>query len=633
MLNLNYNINKAIGGGGCIGVMKYNYSASFFLAAGGGGGAAGGGGSGVSVFGAGAGGGGAQAFSASINIIPNVGYQINIGGGGAGGVASPGLLGGANGQSSSFIYWNDTDETGPITLLAAPGRGASSSDGGTSGDGFTGGADGSTSLGTNSAGGGGGTQQNGENGNVDGAGFGGDGGFGGGGGGGAARGNANFGAGENYSTILVPGTSVPINNGAAGGIGGSGSPDTGQAGQPGSNGGGGGGSSDSFSTSFSGGAGGTGVLKIAYVGKTKATGGTITYDVPNNITTHTFGSGSSTFLYTYPYPWEDVVPYTVEVCPQQRDGFAPYIYEDPYSASIVSAIPGAVFKQGFTNLFGMDNIWDDISSYVRGTGVPIGSDRTITPSGSGTIVSVSATPWDIYGYPSSLLFSSNSLLNAGTDSGTFEGFNIPSASYSPSGSNFNWVAECWVTVPISSSFVLPNRSIVRKNDSYGLNLFSGINNTANVWQNNAETKYTGPLTASLTMDVGTLGSELIYQANATMGASGSNVMSAFQWHHIAFSSEYSQCDPTSSVGTHTIYRGFFDGREIFAAPINMCGFVERIPEYPTPQAANPALIFGDLFGDTPSLMQDFRFYKGTNKNYTASFDVNDVEPIVIARPY
>lgn len=319
---------------------------------------------------------------------------------------------------------------------------------------------------------------------------------------------------------------------------------------------------------------------------------------------------------------------------EERDGFAPYIYQDPYSASIVSAIPGAVFRQGYDILFGMDNIWDDISSYVRGNGTPVGSDRNITPSGSGTIVSSSSTAWDRYGYPSSLLMPSNSLLNAGTDAGTFEGFNIPSASFSPSGSNFNWTAECWVAVPVSSSFVLPNRSIVRKNNSYGLNLFSGINNTDNVWQNNAESKYTGSFTASLTMDVGTLGgSELIYQANDTMGSSGSNVMNGYQWNHIAFSSEYVQCGPTPADTSYTIYRGFFNGREIFAAPFNMCGFVLRTPLYPQTSPTSPALIFGDLFGETTGLMQDFRFYKGTNKNYTASFDVNTVYPIVVARPY
>jgi hypothetical protein len=359
-----------------------------------------------------------------------------------------------------------------------------------------------------------------------------------------------------------------------------------------------------------------GVGVVRYQGTPSGTGGQIVYNNIQDFTYHYF-TASGTFV---PLPQE------------QRTGFAPYIYPDPYSGSIVSAIPGAVFKQGFDNLFGMDNIWDDISSYVRGTGVPIGSDRTITPEGTGTIVSASATPWDRYGYPNSLLIPSNSLLNAGTDSGEFEGFNIPSASLSPSSSLFNWAAECWVAVPVSSSFVLPNRSIVKKDNSYNLKLFSGTNNTDQVWQNNAETKYTGPLTASLTMDVinPAFTNPLIYQANGTMGTSGSNVMNAFEWHHIAFSAEATDC---TGVTPYTIYRGFFDGREIFAAPINMCGFVERIPKYPSRQPANPALIFGDLFGETEGLMQDFRFYKGTNKNYTASFDVNDVYPIVIARPY
>jgi hypothetical protein len=318
----------------------------------------------------------------------------------------------------------------------------------------------------------------------------------------------------------------------------------------------------------------------------------------------------------------------------ERTGFAPYVYPDPYSGSIVSAIPGTIFKQGFDNLFGMDNIWDDISSYVRGNGIPVGSDRNITPSGSGTIISASATPWDRYGYPSSLLMPSNSLLNAGTDAGTFEGFNIPTASYSPSGSNFNWAAECWVAVPVSSSFVLPNRSIVRKDNSYSLKLFSGTNNTANVWQNNGESKYTGSLTASLTMDVGSVGSELIYQVNGTLGTSGSNVMDGYEWHHIAFSADYEDCgSEAANPNRYTIYRGFFDGREIFAAPVNMCGFVLRTPSYPQPAPTSSALIFGDLFGETEGLIQDFRFYKGTNKNYTSSFDVNDVYPIVVARPY
>lgn len=326
-----------------------------------------------------------------------------------------------------------------------------------------------------------------------------------------------------------------------------------------------------------------------------------------------------------------------EGAPDERAGFAPYINNDPYSGSIVSAIPGAVFKQGYDNLFGMVDIWDDISSYVRGKGVPVGSDRTITPQGTGTIVTNASTPWDIYGYPNSLFVPTGSQLNAGTDSGPFAGFNLTTASYSPSGSDYNWVAEAWIAVPVSSSFVLPNKSLMNKTDSYNLQLFSGTNNTDYVWQNNAENKYTGSYTASLTLEMlNSLpgGNSLVYQGNSTMGTSGSNVMNGYQWCHIAFSSEYQDCGSAgANPNRYTIYRGFFNGREIFAAPVNMCGFTTRTPLYPQYQASNPALLFGDLANETACLFQDFRFYKGTNKNYTASFDVANVQPIVIARPY
>jgi hypothetical protein len=316
MLNLNYNINKALGGGGCIGVMKYSYSASFFLAGGGGGGAAGGGGSGVSDFFAGGGGGGAQALSSSINIVPNVEYQINIGASGSGGIPQAGFTAGQNGQQSSFVYFNDTDRNAPITLIASGGFGApAGGGGGTSANGFTGGTPGAIALGTKSGGGGGGTQQNGENGDVDGTGFGGDGGDFGGGGGGAARNISDAGVGTAYNSIVIPGTAFNIDlTGVAGANGGSGI-GAGNAGQSATFAGGGGGSSDSFTTSYRGGNGGQGILKIAYKGKQKATGGTITYNAGQDTTTHTFTSGSHTFLYTYPYPWEDVVPYQVVLCP------------------------------------------------------------------------------------------------------------------------------------------------------------------------------------------------------------------------------------------------------------------------------------------------------------------------------
>lgn len=615
MLNLNYNINKALGGGGCIGVMKYNYSASIWVIGAGGGGA--------TDTQAGGGGGGGMVVSQSISIVPNINYQINVGAGGA--VDT-------NGQDSKLIGFDDIDSI-PIAFYAGGGFGASGLNGGNSGtgsivrdgittsySGFTGGSGyaSSNAFGPQRAGGGGASNAaNGINGNTP-ANSGGNGasGYTAGGGGGA----------------FFVGPTGPLGN--AGAVGSS------NAGAFGVGGNGYSAQQNAASNPRQASAGSNGVVIIQYTGKQKAiVSGNVTSSYVDGITTHIFNSGSGTFTYQFPYPYEQpVTPYQVVVCPEQKNGFAPYVYPDPYSGSIVSAIPGAVFKQDYDNLFGMNDIWDDISSYVRGNGVPIGSDRTVSPSGSGTIVSASSTPWDRYGYPSSMQIPSNSLLEAGTDSGLFTGFNITTASYSPSGSDYNWVAEAWVAVPISSSFVLPNRSLVTKADSYNLKLFSGTNSSGLVYQNNGEGKYTGSFTASLTMEtqvnVGDPASIQIYQANNTMGTSGSNSMGAYQWYHIAFSSQYQDCgSEAGNPNRYTIYRGFFNGREIFAAPVNLCGAPAFVPKYANYQPSSPALIFGDLFGDTEILTQDFRFYKGTNKNYTSSFDVNNVYPIVVARPY
>lgn len=620
MLNLNYNINKAIGGGGCIGVTKFNYSASLLVA---------GGGAGLPPLTASkarGGGGAGFIWTGSLNIIPNVSYQILV--------AETSSLGG-DGNESKFIGFDDNDTIpfevtsfgGKVQIEVLPdgifnggpqGSGSLSRAGVvTNYAGFVGGlgAFGSRGGYNNFVGGGGaGATSNGGNGDI-----------------GAAPGAQGGIGGTTYNAAdfnpTGPNQNLLIGAGGSGeSIGGASAPQTIRP------------SEYSQGASYNGTVGAKGSVVIKYAGEPKAVvtnAGTVTIA---GYTYHTFAPGTGSFIFTYPYPWSDVVPYQVEECPQQRTGFAPYVYPDPYSGSIVSAIPGTIFKQGFTNLFGMDNIWDDMSSYVRGNGTPVGSDRNITPSGSGTITSSSATPWDRYGYPSSLLIPSNSLLNAGTDSGRFTGFNIPSASFSPSGSSFNWTAECWVALPVSSSFLLPNFGIVRKENSYALDLVSFRNTGANVWVNNGESRWFGPQTASLMMTAGNISNAKQYQVNNTAGlaGSGSNTMNAFQWCHIAFSSEYSQCGPTPADGSYTIYRGFFNGREIFAAPINMCGFA-GVPQYPSLDGqANPALLFDAVnegLSEVNALVQDFRFYKGTNKNYTASFDVNTVYPIVVARPY
>jgi hypothetical protein len=560
----------------------------------------------------------------NISIVPNLTYQINVGAGGAVN---------QNGQDSYLLGFDDNDIY-PIQFYAGGGNGATF-DGGNSGTGSivragsvvetytvkTGGTGAfiiNAFGGQYAAGGGASNTTNGGNGTVDPPYKGGDGGSGDSSGGGGG----SFFAGP---------------TGAYGNAGVSGAGTYGRGG-------------NGFSTIQNGvveprqaTAGADGAVVISYPGKQKAfvTNAVTTFSDGNTI--HTFNSGSGTFIYTYPYPYEEpATPYQVIECPEEKNGFAPYINPDQYSGSIVSAIPGQIFKQGYDNLFGMVDIWDDISSYVRGTGVPTGSDRTISPTGSAiaNITSAITTPWDIYGYNTSLLMPTNTALNAGTDTGIGVGFNVATSSWyssSVSASQFDWVAEAWVQLPVSSSFTKPLNAIVSKLDSYNLSLFSGGPfDDAIIYKNpfSPVPKYSGALTASAVIEVAGpnpfAGDEqLLYP---TSSAASTNIPAGI-WYHIAFSAENLICgEVVASPNRYTIYRGFINGNMVMEQAINLCGTGENARPNPIQyRPTSPAVLLGSVSNE--ALFQDFRFYNGTNKNYTSSFDVSDVYPIVIARPY
>ena len=289
MLNLNYNINKALGGGGCIGVMKYNYSASIAVY-----GAGGGGGTDTQAAG---GGGGGMVVSQSISVVPNIIYQINVGAGGA--VDS-------NGQGS-FLIGSDDSDTIPISFYAQGGRkGESTGAGGNSGTGsivrngvttsypaFTGGTVYTTTNAFGPQKGGGGGASNSANGGNASDGNGGNGANGASAGGG---GGAYFvGPTGPYGVQGISGTTTGY------GIGGNGYSNQ-QNGQ---------------TNPRAASAGSDGAVVISYSGKTKANvTGNVTSSYTDGITTHVFRSGSGTFTYNVPYPYEEpITPYQLILCP------------------------------------------------------------------------------------------------------------------------------------------------------------------------------------------------------------------------------------------------------------------------------------------------------------------------------
>jgi hypothetical protein len=297
MLNLNYNINKAIGGGGCIGVTKFNYSASLLVA---------GGGAGIPALTASiarGGGGAGFVWTGSLSIIPNVSYQILV--------AETSSLGGV-GNESKFIGFDDND-TIPFTVTSLGGQiqtynnvttvyngGAGGSGSLLRGDvttnyaGFVGGVGAVGSRGgfSNFVGGGGaGARGNGGNGDIN-----------------AAPGAQGGIGGIGYDTAdfnpIGPGQSGIIAAGGSGeSIGGASAPQTIRP------------SEYSQGASYGGTVGAKGGIVIKYAGEPKAFVTNATTVTTQGFTYHTFNPGTGSFLFTYPYPWSDVVPYQVEKCP------------------------------------------------------------------------------------------------------------------------------------------------------------------------------------------------------------------------------------------------------------------------------------------------------------------------------
>jgi hypothetical protein len=601
MLNLNYNINDALGGGGCIGVMKYSYSASLFLGGGGGGGAAGP----QEAGGGGGGGGGAQAFSASINIIPNLTYQVNIGAGGVAGINS-GSRAGGNGQTSSLVYWDDTDKNGPITINCAGGLGAPGANGGNSGDGFIGG----TGLNGDRAGGGGaGTFQNGQDAAAPSGFTGGAGGAFGGGGGGGGR-NFGGGAGSQYPSIVIPGSGgIEIDlAGVSGAVGGAGIPDVGNPGGNATFVGGGGGASDSNSTSFIGGRGGTGVLKIAYVGKPKAIVTNATTTTINNITTHTFASGSGTFTYVFPYPYEEpATPYQVEECPQQKGGAVYSVRNDPFSSSIVVAVPGTLFFSGdYKNQFGMTTAFDDISAFIRGNGTAIGTNLTTQILSTGSFIasaSSEAIKWADQHYNTSLYFEGTSSLAVTNTWAAKQGANLTFEK--------DFVIETWAQWPVSASVSAsapewtPNRYLAYKYDP------SNPDTGAYLYEPWGGASDTGIISGSSRFVYDSAGQEVI------ITGSFNYLIQPNQFYHYAVSyTSQSFVDSQSDKNIRLYINGELVGRyKVNTADMNQ-DTTELLQMFGAVDTSVP--VEQSTQSGTPGWFTDFRLYNGTNKNYTGS---------------
>ena len=331
-----------------------------------------------------------------------------------------------------------------------------------------------------------------------------------------------------------------------------------------------------------------------------------------------------------------------------RGGFFPYVTPDPYSASLVVAVPGQIFynPNDRSPLFGAGtNPYYDASPSIRGTGAQIA--LTATGSNSSSIVSVNGSPWGTdYGYNSSMFVPTKAAINAGTGSA----FRILSSS--------NWVVESWVAFPTASTATNPNHFLLNKvidagsnnaGNSYSVPIVS-FNKVVNPNDGNFPTN-TGPYPVSGGLAVQIFNNDILSNYGYTTLWPQAAVSESFLqngFYHFAVSMTVE----SGSGAPYATYRGFVNGNEI------MEQFINPVPPSTPPPLSQanagtntPMLLMGNLLdlvnlqlnpigtpdtivSQSAAIFQDFRFYNGTNKNYTASFDVSTtVKPIVIGNAY
>ena len=305
--------------------------------------------------------------------------------------------------------------------------------------------------------------------------------------------------------------------------------------------------------------------------------------------------------------------------------FVPTPRADPFSSSIVLAVPGAIFRNGYVNVFNQINAYDDISAYIKfgsildeNTGAYISNSAThsmslITGSLSTGSYTASSTVVAFSGYEQSVFFTGSKCVQVSPDTGSTDGINLSATKA--------FVIESWVAFALSSSVTgsvpsnfqtYPQRQIASKYLEGGFPIFSSSYLSIAGWGGptgaDIDIPPYKPQSASLAFftDDGNNGSlEEVFLPTS------SSQFNALQFKHYAVSS-------TPAGGNTMTIRLYVNGVRV----------LEKNSSFGiNPAITTPTYLFGDdgnaepliTNGQQPgAFYQDFRMYNGTNKNYTGS---------------
>jgi hypothetical protein len=299
---------------------------------------------------------------------------------------------------------------------------------------------------------------------------------------------------------------------------------------------------------------------------------------------------------------------------RETKGFVQFqVRNDPFSSSIVLALPGSTFKNGaYQNQFQMSSEYADISAYVKaGPNAEPTENNLVTyisSSGDGiTYPTSSLVKFTTPGtrYSTSLYFNSTASLVVDKLWPEKQGANLTLSS--------SFTIEAWVAWEQTASATSgttnswkPNRTLAYKYDpsipSSSAYLYY------NEWGGNTPT-----ISGS---------SNFIYDYNNQIGGGESSTTGTsslaivpYDWNHYAVS--YTKVTPGHQYsGKLRLYKNGLQlvNRDLTGQPdIN-----QDISEYLQIFGGTIESPLYDSAGGQPGYLQDFRLYNGTDKNYTAS---------------
>lgn len=295
-----------------------------------------------------------------------------------------------------------------------------------------------------------------------------------------------------------------------------------------------------------------------------------------------------------------------------RQGAVFSVRNDPFSASLIVAIPGNLFFDGdYTNQFGMTTAFDDISAYVKGKGVPVGSNLTTAVVSTGSYVAKatgSLIKWAEQHYDTSLYFEGTSSLSITNTWSANEGANL---TFTKDFTIETWAA--WpVTASVSSSLLYwqPDRYLAYK---YDPSVLSTSQYLFQPWGGDANVGGAATIVSGSSRFVYDVAPNTEYKVTASFN----NTININEFNHYAVS--YTVVDP-NDPGIARKLRLYINGAlqgeyTVPAGDINQ-DTTELLQMFGSVDIAVPAQ--QDWQSGTPGWFTDFRLYNGSNKNYTGS---------------